>query len=446
MLRKILAITFKELYVTYTDRNLLLIMLVTPLALATIIGAAFSGLAGSSTDVPIYDIPIAVVNLDAGSTAQGGDLKQGQIFVNLLVPPANATTETLAANGLFRLTDAVALADADAARAQVDAGELDAAIIIPADFTEQLTFSAEQPALGETVVEVYVNAGVPVEGQIIRSITESITSQIATGSITVAATIQALIERAQTNPAFGVQFGLASASGAFQPDFSAAFDPNNTPVLINRQSVTGQLATFNPLVLFGSAQALFFMIFTAMGSVNSTLEEQRNGTLQRLAVSPTPRFAILTGKMSGAFVNSVVQVAILFVALTVVGSVLSGEITLIWGGNLLLTAATILASAFAATGLASVVSAVARTPEQGDLVGGLIAIVFGIFSGAFFSIPSIPIMQTLSKLTLNYWGVGAFTKLSLGDTDIGLNLLVLLVYGAVFLSIGMVLFNRRLKA
>ena len=104
------------------------------------------------------------------------------------------------------------------------------------------------------------------------------------------------------------------------------------------------------------------------------------------------------------------------------------------------------AAAFAATGLASVVSAIARTPEQGDIVGGLIAILFGILSGAFFSIPPIPIMETLSRLTLNYWGVTAFTKLSLGDTDIGLNLLVLVVFGAVFLSIGMALFNRRLKA
>jgi ABC-type multidrug transport system permease subunit len=164
-----------------------------------------------------------------------------------------------------------------------------------------------------------------------------------------------------------------------------------------------------------------------------------------MAVSPTPRPAILLGKLSGAFVNCIVQVAILFVALTLVGSLLAGEFTLIWGGNLLLTLAVILATSFAATGLASVVSGLARTPEQGDVVGSLIAILFGILSGAFFSIPPIPIMETLSRLTLNYWGVNAFTKLSLGETDIGLNLLVLLVFGGVCLTIGLVLFTRRLR-
>lgn len=448
MLRKILAITHKELYVTYTDRNLLMIMLVTPLAVATIIGSAFSGMLGSASsgDVPIRDIPVAVVNLDAGTTAAGATVQQGQILVDLLVPPAGADEQTLAANGLFTLTDAVAMTDPAEARAQVDRGELDAAIIIPADFSQQLTYSADSPALGETTVEVYANAGAAVEGQIIRSIAESFASQIATGSITIAATIDALIVRAQTDPLFGVRFGAASASGSFEPAFGPAFDPANTPILINQQAVTGEPATFNPLVLFGSAQALFFMIFTAMGSVNSTLEEERNGTLQRLASTPTPRFAILLGKISGAFVNSVVQVFLLFLFLTLVGSLLAGKLEFIWGPNLLLIALVIFAAAFAATGLASVISSIARSPEQGDIAGGLIAILFGIFGGAFFTIPDVPIMQAISKLTVNYWGVNAFTRLSLGDTDIALNLAALLGIGAVLLVIGLVLFNRRLRA
>ncbi|MBL8147761.1 MAG: ABC transporter permease [Anaerolineae bacterium] len=446
MWRKIWAITRKDLYLTYTDRNLLLIMLATPLTIATIIGAAFSGIAGTSSDVPIYNIPLAVVNLDTGASTGREAINQGQIFEDVLVPPAGATEADLNANGVFLLTDAVALNDASEARTMVDSGQLAAAVIIPANFSQQLTYSPGQQSLGSTAVEVYVNAGAQVEGQIIRSIVESITTRIANGNITVAATIQALVSRAQSDLVFGLQFIYAMLSGAFQPDFSAAYQPDNTPILIAMQSVTGEPASFNPLVLFGSAQALFFMIFTAMGSVNSTLEERRNGTLQRMAVSPTPQFAILVGKVSGAFFNSIVQVAILFVAFTLVGSLLAGQFEMIWGNNLLLTVAVILASAFAATGLASVVSAIARTPEQGDIAGSLIAIVFGIFSGAFFSIPPIPIMQTLSKLTLNYWGVSAFTKLSLGDTGIGLNLLVLIVFGAVFLTIGLFLFSRRLKA
>ncbi len=44
-----------------------------------------------------------------------------------------------------------------------------------------------------------------------------------TGNIAMAATLDALSERAATDPAFARQFAEASASGAFQPDFSRAF-------------------------------------------------------------------------------------------------------------------------------------------------------------------------------------------------------------------------------
>ncbi len=81
MLRKIWAITWKELYTTFTDRNLILIMIVTPLALATIIGAAFSGfINNTSNDVPIRDIPVAVVNLDQGADANGTTVNNGDQF------------------------------------------------------------------------------------------------------------------------------------------------------------------------------------------------------------------------------------------------------------------------------------------------------------------------------------------------------------------------------
>src|SRR5689334_1306888 len=90
MLSKIWAITWKELYTTFTDRNLILIMIVTPLALATIIGAAFSGFIRGGNDVPVQDIPVAVVNLDAGTEANGQKFNNGDIIANLLVPYANA--------------------------------------------------------------------------------------------------------------------------------------------------------------------------------------------------------------------------------------------------------------------------------------------------------------------------------------------------------------------
>ncbi len=442
MLTKIWAIAYKDLYLTFTDRNLLLIMIVTPLALSSIIGLAFgSFIGGGGNDVPIASIPLAVVNLDEGVDQNGTRFNNGAIFVNALVPDGAPDPD----NTLHQLTDAILLTDADAARAGVNDGTYAAALIIPADFSANLTISAARPDLLPVAVEVYASPAAPVSGSVVRSIAESFTNQIAVGNITVAATIGALTDRAFSNPLFGVQFAASAGNGTFTPDFAPAFDPAATTITIEQQAITGAVATFNPLVSFGSAQAVFFMMFTALGGANSILEERRSWTLQRQLISPTPRMAILLGKMLGTFVTCVVQVVILVFALTLVGSLIAGELQFIWGTNVPLIALVILCVSLAAAGVGALVAALVRTPEQGNVIGGMVSLLFGLFSGAFFNTSAIPGGETLSRLTVNYWGVEAFIKLSQGQTDIGLNLAVLLGLGIAFFAIGLTIFNRRLN-
>ncbi len=68
-MRKILAFASKEIYTTFRDRNLMLLMFATPLVLSTIIGLAFGGI-GDSELPDFADIPVAVVNLDDGVDLQ----------------------------------------------------------------------------------------------------------------------------------------------------------------------------------------------------------------------------------------------------------------------------------------------------------------------------------------------------------------------------------------
>ncbi len=440
-MRKILAITWKDLYTTFTDRNLILIMIVTPLALSTIIGSAFSGfIGGGGNDVPIRDIPLAVVNLDQPVEVNGQSFNYGQTFVDLLIPsnPDDSTS-------LLQLTDASLFSKADAAQSSVNSGEKSVAIVIPADFTRSLTYGQDNPDIHVSPIEVYSNPSAPVSAGIVRSIVENITNIFLTGNATVEATIEALIARAQADPAFGVQFGLASASGSFQPDFALAFQPDSAPITIEQQTVRGTAQTFNPLVFFGSSQALFFMTFTAIQGANSMLEERRDWTLQRLIASPTPRITILLGKLLGTWVTCIFQVVLLFIFLTLIGSLIAGEPQLIWGSNLLAVLAVIVATSLAMCGIGAVVAALARTPEQVNVVGGIVAIALGLFGGAFFYVQAIPQIAPLSRLTPNYWGTEAFATLAAGQTDIGLNLIVLAGIGAVLFLVGLAIFNRRLS-
>jgi ABC-type Na+ efflux pump permease subunit len=320
-MRKIWTIAWKDIYGTYTDRNLLIIMLLTPLAISTIIALAFSDI--SSGNVPIRDIPVAVVNLDEGTAEFDG----GAIFVNALVPGGAAdgagddfhcalldTSDDPIDGGvgmsLFDLTDAVLLDDRDEAHAGVNSGVYAAAVIIPAGFSRSVVYSQDNPGIEPVPIEVYGDSGRPVSAGVIQSVVSSISNQILTGQITIAATIESMIERAQSNPAFGLRFLALSASDNFQPDFRCAFVSGLNTVTIEQQAVTGEVAQFNPLVVFGAAQAAFFALFTASGGATNILEERRNWTLPRLLMSPTPRLQILLGKLGGVFGMVLLQLVV----------------------------------------------------------------------------------------------------------------------------------------
>jgi ABC-2 type transport system permease protein len=445
-LRKIWAITWRELYVTFTDRTLIIIMIITPLVLSTIIGLAFGGSANG--DVAIKGIPVAIVNLDTGN----GQTNLGDFFVSAFVPPADGKTATSgiscdaaqssseAANNttLYELTTATKLDDPAAARAGVDKGDYVAAVIIPEDFTAKTSVTQSNAQIQSSAVEVYANAGKPVSAGIIRSIVEAITSQLATGNIAVAATLEKLQQRMGLLP-----FGAAALNFDFVKGFGCAFTPAFNTIQIAQQTVTGNPASTGALailVLVGSAQAMFFALFTAQGSIGGTLEERRQWTLQRLIVSPTPRIVIVTGKLLGSFVTVAFQLVALFVALSVVGSILHGGIVLIWGTNLVAVLAIILAAALAASGVSILLVGIAKTAEQGQIFGSVVNIALAVLGGAF----GVQLPRVAAQFSMIYWSTDAFHKLADGEGDIGLNLLVLAVQGAIMFGIGFWLFNQRL--
>ncbi|MBL8165373.1 MAG: ABC transporter permease [Anaerolineae bacterium] len=446
-MRKIITLAWKELYIVFTDRNLLVIMIAAPLAIATIIGLAFGGQGG---DIPVRDIPVAIVNLDEGGA---NEQNFGSIFVSAFVRPAdgaesaqqalNCPTSDAASDAnagssttLYDLTEAVEVADVETARAGVDAGTYTAAIIIPADFTAKLGYGQNDP-IEAAAIEVYANSGRAVGAAIIRSIVEGIGNQLATGSIAAATTVDSVVAE------YGFAgIGQVAGSEAFQQNIACAFTPAINVLTIDQQTIAGERpnSTAAILVLFGSAQAMFFMLFTGQQGVLSIFDERRDGTLQRLVVSPTPRLYILIGKLAGTFVTCLMQMIALFVFLTLVGSLLTGQLTMIWGNNLFLVAVMLIAAAIASTGLGTLLAGIARTQEQSAIFAQLINLAMALLGGAFgFQLP-----EAISRFSIIYWGTNAFQKLAANQTDIGLNLLVLFGFGIGLFAIGFWFFNRRL--
>lgn len=473
MLSKFIAIIQKELYLTFMDRNTVLLMFAVPLAIATIVGAAFSGLSGGGT-ISFDPIPIALVNLDEGVEMMGQPQDFGANFVAIVTgegdgapmgedtPSCTLTSndgETQQQGSLSDLLNATVLDTPEAARAAVETGEYDVAVIIPADFSASLSPAIDMPgsddaqndASSAADVRVYANSAQSINGAIVRGIVQGYVNTLVTGNIAIETTINTLID---SNPLVASVAGNNDAANAVM---SCGFGNTLATVTLDQQVVSAgdadaqaedtqegpQLNAFSQiLIMVGTAQAFLFALFAAQFGIISVVDERREGTMQRMLASPTPRWLILAAKFGGTLVMVILQLLILMLALSAIASVGSGEPVWLWGNNIILLLLLVILTSTAVCGLGVLMSGIARTPEQVGTLGSVVNIMLGIVSGAFGFAAILPV----AYLSMIYWGVDGLQKLSNYNNDIGLNLLVLAIQSLVLFGIGTWLFNRRVEA
>ena len=467
-MRKAWEITRKDLRVTFGDSNLLLMMFAAPLALAGIIAVTFGGVMGNSS--PVNHIKVAVVNLDEGASlglgAGGGSLNYGAIMSDLLVTgtTGEGTTPELSGQGGFNiggvdtaeftcpeavdaasastvdddsldtLIDGTVFATPEEARAAVTSGDYAAAVIIPVSFSADLQVTPTDAQMTPTTIELFTSPVSPIGAQIVRSVIDQISAQFAAGNVTLSALINSL----PSNP---LQIAAVVASPTFAEGIACAFTGVGGGIAVERQTVGGDEVAVNALVMIGAAQALFFAIFTANGQAASIIAERRDGTLNRMLVTPTPRVMVLLGKVMSIFIVVFVQVALLCLALTILASLLAGTPTFIWGSNIPGVLAVIVATSLAVSGLGAITAAVAKNEEQASTIGTVLAMFMAVVGGSFgFSLPG-----PVANLSIVKWGTEAFAKLAAGNNDILLNLAILVVFGAITFAIGFVLFRSKIS-
>lgn len=482
-MKKTWIIARKELLSTFRQRNLVLIMFLSPIVLVTIIGLAFGGLGSGAAN--FADIPVAVVNLDQNVTLPPG-LRAGDLSLNFgsqlaasllsqppsgpagdldlselscpLLPNAEADTD---AGALDWLLDAVAVDDPAAARAGVSKGDFAAAVIIPPDFSRRMLPQTSLTAMGLMAVgemttagtiEVYANPATAISAGIVRAVVEGIASRYERVSVAASAllwatdggTASSVLPNAERGRwadlmARAVQTGDVSV---LEP-LGCLLTPQAGAVQIRQQPVD-QAQAQSPfgvlMVVIGGAQAVFFALFTGVFGINAIYEDRTQGTLQRLLVSPTPSSVILAGRLLGNLAIVMAQLLILLLAFTAITSIVEWQWRFIWGDNLPALLLVVLGLSLFTTGLGVLIVGLANSSEQVQLIGPVITILLSALSGSFgFGLP-----RSISQLSPIWWGLDAMRKLAGNEPDIGLHLLVLFSAGAVFAGIGTFFFRRRM--
>ena len=148
-----------------------------------------------------------------------------------------------------------------------------------------------------------------------------------------------------------------------------------------------------------------FAFFLVLTGGSQFVAERRHGTLVRLRAAPIARWQILLGKLIPCYMVAVFQGAFLLLA----GKLAFG---MSWGPRPELLVPVVLATAWAATGLAMLVAAVATKEMQVAVYGTLLVLVLAGVSGSLMPRDLMPEdMRQLSLFTPHAWALDAYSQL-----------------------------------
>src|SRR5207248_9768447 len=82
------------------------------------------------------------------------------------------------------------------------------------------------------------------------------------------------------------------------------------PVGVQAVNATGRKISFQDQTVPG--YALMFALFGITAGAGTILEEKEAGTFKRLLIAPLPPYALLGGKLLAQFIQSVIQLTVLF--------------------------------------------------------------------------------------------------------------------------------------
>ncbi len=422
---KLFAIAFKDLLRSSRSLFLVGMAICAPLLITGLIYFAFGSLSTEDSALPI--VHVGVVNADtlpadAPLQAPLGDSLRGVFF------DQSVSTWIVAQD----------YSDEASLRAALAAREIGAAVLIPANFTQNyLAGEALNP------LTVLHDPTLSIAPAVVRSMLSAMLDGAAGGRIAY----QVLEEQAQaaSRPLdAGAGTELLGQYTAWYTDFERALfhDPERAALVVAAPGANPEadspsgLQSMIALILAG--QMIFFSFFTGGYAMLSILQESEEGTLARLFTTPTDRTLILGGKFLAVLLTVVLQGLVLMLAGRLFFKVdwgLPGSAALAFVGQMA-----------AAVGLAVLLVALIKTSRQtGPIFGGALT-ALGMLSGLFTTNVAMPAgFITLSKFTPQGWALNAW-KLTLAGQPAGELLLpcaVLLAMGAVMFVIGARLFNRR---
>jgi ABC-2 type transport system permease protein len=378
---KVFAIASTGVKRLLRDRSNIFFVFLLPMMLILVLGAAFGG---------GFDTRIGVLAVDVGPL--GEDLVER-----------------------IDLIDAVVVSQWDSrdevVRA-VERGRLEAVIIVPAGYDEDLRSG------GEVTVEFIARPDPST--QALRNTVESLV--VAQGSLLRAASLAGELTDASYSEALETASGLAEEGGSLSVETVAVGEVN-------------PFQSMGRFELGAYSQLLLFVFLTSMTGSTALIESRRLGVSTRMLATPTPVRTILVGEGLGRLGVALVQG--LFI---IVGSWLFFGVN--WGDPIG-AAAIFFTFALGASGTAMLMGSLLKNEQQAGGIGVVLGIGLGAIGGAMVPLAVMeifsPTLYRVAHLTPHAWAIEAFETLIMQDgtiADIVPELTVLLAFAIAMYALG----------
>jgi ABC-2 type transporter. len=178
---------------------------------------------------------------------------------------------------------------------------------------------------------------------------------------------------------------------------------------------------------------VMFILFIGMRGSKAILIEREESTLARMISLNITRAEYILGKTLGVFFTGTVQ---LFILMTL-SRILFG---IRWGNSPAGIFILSLSVIFATSGLAILISSIARTASAADRLASILVQVMSLVGGSMFPIFTMNnFMDILSRITINRWAIEGYTSLMSGGNlhTVFMPSIVLIIMGAAYMATGL---------